>query len=108
MVVQARIVALLLSLLVLVTMGASCAGPADTRIPVPPQPTEEPPLTPQITPTPSPAPTPDVAGRITKSGTITYDETWSGEVYIRCSFMDEADGKWFTLDETDWAHVTKK
>jgi len=82
MVVQPRIVPLLLSLLVLLAIGASCAGPAEAPTPAPPEPTEEAPLTPQITPTARPAPTPEVAGPITKSGIITHDETWSGEIYV--------------------------
>ena len=30
------------------------------------------------------------------------------EFYIKCSFMDESDGEWLVLDETDWGHVTER
>ena len=30
------------------------------------------------------------------------------EFNIKCSFMDESDGQWFALDETDWAYVRRR
>lgn len=30
------------------------------------------------------------------------------EFSIKCSFMDESDGEWFAVDETDWAYVRRR
>lgn len=78
--VQTRMAHMVLPLLVLVTMVAGCTGPSDTQPPAS-LPGETSPSTHESTQESEPTPA-KVSAQITKSGIITQDETWSGEIYI--------------------------
>jgi len=86
--------------LVLVFMVSCVAPPPLPSVPPtppPPPPQPPPPITPSPTPAPAPTPTPEPPTQITKSGSITRDETWSGEVYI-VNGVDIAKGVTLTVE----------